>query len=406
MRVIIVIPARLCSTRLPEKPLALLEGVPLVVHTYEAARRVPGVDRVIVAADDVRIVDTVRAFGGDAMITSTEHRSGTDRLAEVERHIDADVYVNLQCDEPLVRPNDIAMMLDAMRDNEAIACATLFHRIDEVEAARPSVVKVVVGAGGEALYFSRSPIPYPREGLFAEYRKHVGIYAYRRDLLKRYAGLSVPMEERAESLEQLRLLHAGVRMHAFEVERTGPGVDTPEDLENVRRILRSEAPIDDARGALERVRLVITDVDGVLTDGGLYYDATGESLKRFHVRDGVAVKLLHDAGIKVAAVSGRDSAAVRARLTELGFDTMLLGVDDKARACEELFSTFGCTGAEAIFLGDDLQDLPGFEVCGLSFAPFDAHARVRSRATTVLSACGGAGVLREVAELVCSARRS
>ena len=403
MKAIIVIPARLQSTRLPEKPLADLEGKPLVAHAYAAALQVPGVDRVLVAADDDRIVAAVQAFGGVALRTSTEHRSGTDRLAEVARAHDADVYVNLQCDEPLVRPGDIARLVDEMRAREEIQCATLFHAIDATEAARASVVKVVVGANDEAIYFSRSPIPYPRDPAHATYRKHVGIYAYRRELLLRYPSLVAPMEELAESLEQLRLLHAGTRLHAFEVAPTGPGVDTPEDLENVRRILRGEEPSTPA-SALGRVRLVITDIDGVLTDGGLYYDASGESVKRFHVRDGVGVKLLRAAGIRVAAVSGRASSAARARLEELGFDAIELGIDDKRAACAGLLDRFGFARDEAVFIGDDTQDLPAFQACGHTFAPADAHGSVRAAATVVLDARGGCGAFREAAERVLAGR--
>ena len=195
MRTLLVIPARLASTRLPEKPLQLLEGKPLVQHTYEAACRVPGLAGVLVAADDPRIVAAVRAFGGDVLLTSRDHATGTDRLAEVARVREADLYVNLQCDEPLVRPGDIATLVEGMRRRAEASCGTLFHAIDAREAARSSVVKVVVGARDEAIYFSRSPVPFAREPAHARYRKHVGIYAYRRELLARYAALPQPMEE-------------------------------------------------------------------------------------------------------------------------------------------------------------------------------------------------------------------
>jgi 3-deoxy-D-manno-octulosonate 8-phosphate phosphatase (KDO 8-P phosphatase) len=404
MQVIIVIPARLASTRLPEKPLQVLEGKPLVQHTYEAAQRVPGVARVLVAADDPRIVEAVQRFGGDALVTSRDHATGTDRLAEVAERVEADLYVNLQCDEPLVRPEALAALVEGMRDAPEIDCGTLFHRVSPAEAARPSVVKVVTGHGGDALYFSRAPIPYPRDGSAVEYKKHVGIYAYRRELLRRYASLPQPMEEKAESLEQLRLLHAGVRIRCFEVEPSGPGVDTPEDLEAVGRILRGETQGEGGSG-LAGVALVMTDVDGVLTDGGLYYDAAGEALKRFDVRDGLGVKLLRAAGVRVAAVSGRSSAATQRRLEELGFDAIVLGVDDKARAVDDLLARFAIAPAQAAFLGDDLQDLPAFERCGHAFAPADAAAPVRARATAaVLEARGGRGALRELADRLLSAR--
>ena len=403
-RVLIVIPARLRSTRLAEKPLVLLDGKPLVQHAYEIATRVPGVDRVIVAADDECIVQAVRAFGGDVMLTSTGHATGTDRLAEVARTLKAEVYVNLQCDEPLARPADIATLIEGISSDSAVECATLYHRISAAEAQAPTAVKVVVGAKGEALFFSRAPIPYARHSQHVTYCKHVGIYAYRACLLARFGALVQPMEERSESLEQLRLLHAGVGIKAYEVDPTGPGVDTAEDLEIVRRIMAGEG--HPAREhSLANVRLVITDIDGVLTDGGLYYDANGEAIKRFHVRDGLAVHLLRDAGIRVAAVSGRASVAAAHRLRELGFDAVHLAVKDKRAVCNDLLQTFGVSAQQTAFIGDDLQDLPAFEVCAHRFAPCDGDARVRAQATVVLATRGGSGVLREAAELVLAAIR-
>lgn len=402
MRTVIVIPARLASTRLPEKPLQLIEGKPLVQYTYEAAARVPGVAGVLVAADDARIVDAVRAFGGEVVLTSRAHPTGTDRLAEVARSHEADLYVNLQCDEPLVRPEDVARLVEGMRSREEATCGTLFHAIDAHEAARASVVKVVVGARDEALYFSRSPIPFARNPAHARYRKHVGIYAYRRELLARYAVLTPPPEELAESLEQLRLLHAGERMVAFEIEPTGPGVDTPADLEAVRRLLRGEH--EAVASGFADVRVVYTDVDGVLTDGGLYYDAQGEALKRFHVRDGTAVKILQAAGVRVVAVSGRAGQATRTRLVELAFDEVLLGVEGKGEAVRASLARLGFRAHEAAFIGDDLIDLPAFEACAHAFAPADAAGLVRARATHVCATVGGAGVLREVADLLLAAR--
>jgi 3-deoxy-D-manno-octulosonate 8-phosphate phosphatase (KDO 8-P phosphatase) len=400
MKTLIVIPARLASTRLPEKALVPLEGKPLVQHAWEAATKVRGVDGVIVAADDVRIVETARAFGAEAVLTSKTHATGTDRLAEIARAHVADLYVNLQCDEPLVRPSDIEKLASEMKRDESAPCGTLFHRIDAAEAQRPSVVKIVVGARGQALYFSRAPIPFARHGEHAEYKKHVGIYAYRRELVARFAEIASPMEERAESLEQLRLLHAGVAIRAFEIEPTAPGVDTPEDLERVRRILRGEPSASPAR----TIRLVVTDVDGVLTDGGLHYDATGESSKRFHVRDGLAVKLLHEAGIKVAAISGRPSKAAAVRLEELGFDAVLLGEADKRAALERVCARLDVAPRDAAFIGDDLNDVAAFAACGTSFAPADADAIVRAAAGQVLASRGGEGAFREVADMILRAR--
>ena len=330
--VVIVIPARYGSTRLPGKPLADIAGKPMVQHVHERAQQVPGVDQVLVATDDERVASAVAAFGGRAVMTDPEHPSGTDRLAEVMRQVPADIYINLQGDEPLVRPEDIRKLVEGMLHDDSVAVGTLCHAIDADEALNPNTVKVVLADNGDALYFSRSPIPYPRDAEEASYLKHVGVYAYRKEVLQQYAGLPQPMMEKTEKLEQLRLMAAGLKIRAFLVEPTGPGVDTPECLERVRAIMRGDACIE-AAPTLADIRLVITDVDGVLTDGGLFYDATGECMKRFHVRDGLGMKLLEENGVRVAVLSGRDSATLRTRVADLGINLSQFGVKDKAKAC-------------------------------------------------------------------------
>lgn len=261
-RIAIVIPARYGSTRLPGKPLADIVGKPMVQHVYERARQVPGIHAVLVATDDARVAEAVKAFGGECVLTSPDHPSGTDRLAEVMANIDADIHISLQGDEPLVRPEDIAKLAAGMCEDVSVQVGTLCHHIAADEASNPNTVKVVLAASGDALYFSRSPIPFPRDAESATYLKHVGVCAYRREVLAGYAGLPQPMVEHAEKLEQLRLLAAGLRIRAFEVQPTGPGVDTPECLARVRALMAGEAPV--LPTSLADVRLVITDVDGVL----------------------------------------------------------------------------------------------------------------------------------------------
>lgn len=238
-RLAIVIPARYGSTRLPGKPLAEILGKPMVQHVYERAMQVPNVQAVVVATDDPRIMETVRAFGGQCLMTSADHPSGTDRLTEVMGQLDAEIYINLQCDEPLVRPEDIAKLASGMWLDPSVQVGTLCHRIPAEEASIPHTVKVVVTANGDALYFSRSPIPFDCTSGSACYFKHVGIYAYRREVLAAYADLPRPMIEQAEKLEQLRLLAAGFRIRVFEVAPVGPGVDTPRCLEAVRELMKS-----------------------------------------------------------------------------------------------------------------------------------------------------------------------
>lgn len=397
-RVAIVIPARYGSTRLPGKPLADIAGKPMVQHVYERASKVRGAHAVVVATDDQRVADVVRGFGGVCVMTSPDHPSGTDRLVEVMTQVEADIYINLQGDEPLVRPADIEALAAGMIADATVQVGTLCHPIEADEASNPNTVKVVLANNGNALYFSRSPIPYPRDGEVADYLKHVGVYAYRRDVLSSYSSLPQSMLEHAEKLEQLRLMAAGYCIRAFKVEPTGPGVDTPECLEQVRALMSGQ-PLA-TRPTLNDIRLVITDVDGVLTDGGIYYDATGECLKRFHVRDGMGMRLLEENGVRVAVLSGRDSATLRKRVADLGITLCQFGVKDKQAACAQLMAEAGVTSAQTACIGDDCIDLPAFAACALSFAVADAPVYVKAAATNVLQTAGGTGAFREVADAI------
>lgn len=241
MRAIIVIPARYASSRLPGKPLADLLGKPMIQHVYERSSTVPGVAKVVVATDDERVATAVRAFGGCVEMTSSQHPTGTDRLVEVMHRVEGDVFVNVQGDEPLVRPGDIAQLINGLRADPSVQVGTLCHPMPAAEAGNPNMVKVVVADNGDALYFSRAPIPFPRDTAdAAQYLKHVGVYAYRREVLAGYAALRQPMIEKAEQLEQLRLLAAGLRIRTFVVAPTGPGVDTPACLERVRALMAGQ----------------------------------------------------------------------------------------------------------------------------------------------------------------------
>lgn len=397
-RVAIIIPARYGSTRLPGKPLADIAGKPMVQHVYERALQVSNAHAVIIATDDERVAEAVRAFSGEYVMTSPDHPSGTDRLAEVMTQVDADIYINLQGDEPLVRPSDIEALAAGMLADSSVNVGTLCHPIDAHEAGNPNTVKVVLAANGNALYFSRSPIPYPRDSETASYLKHVGVYAYRREVLAEYASLPQPMLEHAEKLEQLRLMTAGYCIRAYVVEPTGPGVDTPECLEQVRALIngRDIAP----KPTLADIRLVITDVDGVLTDGGIYYDASGECLKRFHVRDGMGMRLLEENGVRVAVLSGRDSATLRKRVADLGITLCQFGVKDKLAACKQLMAEANVQPEQTACIGDDCIDLPAFSACGMSFAVADAPAYIKTAATKVLKTAGGHGAFREVADQI------
>lgn len=401
-RIAIVIPARYGSTRLPGKPLADIAGKPMVQHVYESALKVSNAHVVVIATDDERVAAAVSAFGGEYVMTSPDHPSGTDRLAEVMSQVDADIYINVQGDEPLVRSADIEKLAAGMLADKNVSIGTLCHSIDSREAANPNSVKVVLAENGNALYFSRSPIPYARDDAEVSYLKHVGVYAYRREVLAEYPKLKQPMIEQVEKLEQLRLLSAGFCIRAYQVEPTGPGVDTPECLEQVRALI-SGLPAKQ-KPSLADIRLVITDVDGVLTDGGIYYDASGECLKRFHVRDGMGMRLLEENGVKVAVLSGRDSATLRKRVTDLGITLCQFGVKDKLAACNQLIKEAGVTPNQTACIGDDCIDLPAFAACGMSFAVADAPVYVKSAATETLASPGGSGAFREVADAILHAQ--
>jgi 3-deoxy-manno-octulosonate cytidylyltransferase (CMP-KDO synthetase) len=238
-RILGIIPARFASSRFPGKALATLAGKPMVQHVYERATYSRYIRRVLVATDDHRIASAVRSFGGEVRMTGSEHPSGTDRLAEVASAEQAELYVNIQGDEPLIDPEAIDAAILAVYGDESVAMGTLMKRIaDPADVTNPNVVKVVTALTGDALYFTRSPIPYFREsgGDPGAYFKHIGLYVYRREFLVHYPDLSVGPLERAERLEQLRALENGYRIRVVETEYESLGVDTPEDLDRVNAL--------------------------------------------------------------------------------------------------------------------------------------------------------------------------
>jgi 3-deoxy-manno-octulosonate cytidylyltransferase (CMP-KDO synthetase) len=238
--IVAVIPARYASTRFPGKPLADIDGKPMIEHVYRRAAASPLVSRVIVATDDLRIATTVNDFGGKVRLTKPTHETGTDRLAEVAATLDCDVVVNVQGDEPLIDPRAIGELVAPFVSDPGVQMTTLFRRIHDVaDLNNPNIAKVVIDRGGYAMYFSRAPIPHrrdPRGGWPPLYR-HVGLYGYRRSALMVLATLEPTPLERAESLEQLRALEHGIRIKAVETQYESFEVNTPEDLEQVRRLL-------------------------------------------------------------------------------------------------------------------------------------------------------------------------
>ena len=230
-----IIPARYGSTRLPGKPLLDIAGKPLIERVYEQAKKAKVPAAVIVATDDERIQKVVEKFGGTAVLTSRDHATGTDRLAEVAQQLDdCEIIVNVQGDEPLIAPELIDQLATRLAAAEEWSMATVSAPLAQEDWQNPNAVKLVTNLQGEAIYFSRSLIPYPRHENKYQPRKHIGIYAYRRDFLLRFADLPPTPLEEAESLEQLRALEHGYRIGVIETTKKLIGIDTLEDLLRAR----------------------------------------------------------------------------------------------------------------------------------------------------------------------------
>ena len=256
--VIAIIPARLRSTRLEGKLLLPLDGKPLILHTLGQALKARNISRVIVAADDEKIIKVVRENGYEAVLTSPNHQSGSDRIAEVAENLTEDsIIVNVQGDEPLISPNTIEAAVEAMLQDETADIATTCEKIEIYEdVLNADVVKVVTDKNGYALYFSRSPIPFPRDAvkkygslknalqnepsLLSLYRKHTGIYVYRREFLLKYTKEKQTNLEKTEMLEQLRALENGARIKVVEVSESSIGIDTQADYERVKKVLEAQ----------------------------------------------------------------------------------------------------------------------------------------------------------------------
>ncbi|MDQ4121370.1 MAG: 3-deoxy-manno-octulosonate cytidylyltransferase [Acidobacteriota bacterium] len=254
-QVFVIIPARLSSTRLPGKLLLPLGGKPLILHTLEQAKKAENVSRVIIATDDEQILNVVLENNGEAFLTNKNHQSGSDRVAEVARLLpENSIIVNVQGDEPLISPRTIEKAVSAMLKDESIDIATTCEKISDFrDVLSPDVVKVVMGENDFALYFSRSPVPFPRDAakkhqslenalrnepqLISLFRKHTGLYVFRREYLLEFTSKPQSALEKTESLEQLRALENGARIKVVETDETSIGVDTAEDFERVRRIL-------------------------------------------------------------------------------------------------------------------------------------------------------------------------
>jgi 3-deoxy-manno-octulosonate cytidylyltransferase (CMP-KDO synthetase) len=256
--VVVVIPARFASTRLPGKPLLEIQGQPIILHVVRRSLAARNVGRVIVATDDPRIYDAVVMNGFEAMMTAVEHPSGTDRLAEVAARVEeAEVVVNVQGDEPMISPVTIERVVDEMLNADEADIVTAYESVESAdEVVSPDCVKVVVDRGNRALYFSRSPIPFPRDevrqygsldralaevpALLKHFKKHSGIYAYRRGFLLQYSKWPQSKLEKTEALEQLRALERGAVIKVVEAAGRSVGIDTQIDLERARSLAEAD----------------------------------------------------------------------------------------------------------------------------------------------------------------------
>ena len=239
--VLAIVPARHASTRFPGKPLANIAGRPMIQHVVERVRQACKVSRVMVATEDERIKKAVESFGGEAILTRPDHRTGTDRVAEVAAHVEAQIYLNVQGDEPLIDPDTVDALVEAMLENSethiATPCAAIRQPNDIMD---PNIVKVVRDFDGNALYFSRAPIPWVRDTaqtVAPPHWKHLGMYAFRRDALLEFPTLPPGELERVEQLEQLRWLENGFRIGVVETDYDAVSVDVPSDVERVEKLL-------------------------------------------------------------------------------------------------------------------------------------------------------------------------
>ena len=245
MNVLAVIPARYTSTRFPGKPVASIAGKPMIQHVVERVRRAQRVSRTLVATDEPSIRDAVEAFGGEAVLTRRDHLTGTDRVAEVAAHISADIYVNVQGDEPLIDPEAIDGLVATLIEDSGVQVASAAAAILQPnDIMDPNITKVVRDFDGDALYFSRAPIPWVRdrqESVAARHWKHIGLYAFRHEALLDFPTLPPGDLERLEQLEQLRWLENGYRIRMIETEYDAVSVDVPADIDRVEKLLANRA---------------------------------------------------------------------------------------------------------------------------------------------------------------------
>ncbi|MFB4331513.1 3-deoxy-manno-octulosonate cytidylyltransferase [Paenibacillus sp. CR_12] len=246
MKVVAVIPARYGSTRFPGKPLANIKGKAMIEHVYLNVLQAKSISEVLVATDDQRIIDKVEAFGGKCILTSGNHQTGTDRIAECLSVINADIIINVQGDEPLIDGKMLDELIQSFKEHPELQMATFKSKIKHLsDVDDPNVVKVITNSDGKAIYFSRSPIPYNRDMRDdVDYYKHIGVYAYKKSFLSQFVKLQQSPLELAESLEQLRALENGISIKVVDTDHILISVDTPEDLKRVEDYLDENSGVE------------------------------------------------------------------------------------------------------------------------------------------------------------------
>ena len=383
--VLIVIPARMGSTRLPGKPLKTIAGKPLIEWVIEAAKQVSHIKGIVVATDHQDILKVVNKLKNvKGIMTSSSHKSGTERLIEISKKEKADFYINIQGDEPLIDPKDVELLIENLLNSNS-EIVTLAHEIDSISAKEPSNVKVICNQKNEAIYFSRNIIPYGN----TSYLQHIGLYGFTKQSLELIEKLDESKLEKLESLEQLRWIDNNLKIKVIMTKNKAIGVDTIQDLKNVEKILM-----------LKKIKVLFSDVDGILTDGKIWYGEKGEQIKAFHSRDGLAIKLLISNGIQFGLISARDSEPLRKRAKDLGIKYLILGEEDKVLGCKKLLQELNINKDNAAYIGDDNIDIPAMEYCGFSFTVKDAVKPVLEKAKLVLKSKGGEGAIREISDLI------
>ena len=378
----IVIPARIGSKRLPNKLLIDIAGKPLISWVIEAALKVDFKAEVIVATDDNRIKKVSEDLGIKSFLTSKDIKNGTERILDILDHIDSELVINLQGDEPLVNPIDLNNLHKTIKSSD-VDVVSICHEVDNLEAEEPSNVKVVFDINQYALYFSRSKIPYGAKTFYS----HKGIYAFKRDALQRIKNFKSGILCNLENLEQLHWLENNMSIKMLITKNKSIGVDTQDDL------LRAENTL-----LANNIKGLICDVDGTLTNGLVWYGNDGEQLKSFNIKDGSAIKKLLSKGFKVGLLSGRDSVPLRVRAKELGVKFLRLGQADKKEGCLELINEMKLQAVNLAYIGDDENDIPCCSLIPFSFAVKDCHEDLKKRSRFHLKVKGGEGVINEFIE--------